>query len=400
MAAKLSVPVTPATPWTSEESWQFHNPVRIVFGEDRLDGLAQLRAAGTVLLTTTPGFTRRGVTDRVRELIGRERVVVYDEVEPNPSLDVLDRAADSLEDSGVEAVIALGGGSAMDTAKALSIRLVPGSDITLSAHLRGGESLAGSSPLPITAVPTTAGTGSEVTPFATVWDREHNKKYSLTGERLFPHTAVLDPLLTVGLPEEETVSSGLDALSQGLESIWNRNANPVTIAYATRAVALALHTLPRLVAEPRDIALRRLMMEASLLAGLAISSTRTALAHSMSYPLTAHHGLSHGLACSFTISALCAYNAREDDGRLARLAHDLGLESVGALTEVLQDVLRELDVSERVRRHLPSLEAALELTPEMYTPGRADNNLAAVDTDAIASILTAAWAAVIDVDAG
>jgi len=384
------------TIWTAKGDWQFANPVRIRFGDGRLDDLARLELPERVLLVTTPGFTRRGVTDRVRALIGEVRVVVYDEVEPNPSLDVLDAAAAGLEGKGIGAIAAVGGGSAMDTAKALAFRLAPGHEVSLAAHFRDGVELPAVSPLPVIAVPTTAGTGSEVTPFATIWDRAQNKKYSLAGERVFPHTAILDPLLTIGLPESETVASGLDALSQGLESIWNRSANPVTVSYATRAVALALETLPGLVRDLSNAKLRRAMMEASLLAGLAISSTRTALAHSMSYPLTAHYGTPHGLACSFTLSALCAYNAREDDGRLDRLGRELGLDGADGLVVRLRSILRELRVGARVRETVPGLEAVLSLAPEMFTPGRADNNLAAVDRAAIESILVAAWGDVVD----
>lgn len=377
--------------WTSRGDWRFNNPVRIVFGEGRLDELARLEVGAGVLLVTTPGFTRRGITDRVRELIGPDRLTVYDEVEPNPSLDALDDAGRELKSDSIGAIVAIGGGSAMDTAKALGFRLAPGHDVTLAEHFREGVDLPGVASLPVIAVPTTAGTGSEVTPFATIWDREHNKKYSLAGDQVFPRVAILDPLLTTSLPESETVSSGLDALSQGLESIWNRNANSVTMAYATRAVTLALDALPGLARDLSNVPLRRAMMEASLLAGLAISSTRTALAHSMSYPLTAHFGLPHGLACSFTISALCAHNARADDGRLARLGHELGLGDADGLVSRLRDLLRELDVGARVRRDVPDLEAVVRLAPEMFTPGRADNNLAAVDGPTIESILTVAW---------
>lgn len=371
--------------------WGFHNPVRIVFGSGRLDHLGTLGGVERFLLVTTPGFTRRGVTERVEALVGAHRLVVYDDVEPNPDLRAVEGAAAEFADAGVDAVIALGGGSALDTGKALATMLGEGGGtFSLRSHLMEGAPLPEGRPLPLFAVPTTAGTGAEVTPFATIWDREGEKKYSLAGPSVFPHTAILDPLLTVGLPESETVASGLDALSQGLESIWNRNANPITISLASRAVRVALESLIPLVDSPGDLELRAAMQEASLLSGLAISVTRTALAHSMSYPLTARYGVPHGLACSFTLPALLEYNMAADDGRLDALATGLGMGWV-ELRRVLLELLLKLEVPERIRGHISTVDELLELVPEMYTPGRADNNLREVGGPEISHILAMAW---------
>lgn len=372
--------------------WNFHNPVRITFGAGSLVELRNLPKGERPLLVTTPGFTRRGVTEEIKRLVGAERLIIYDQVEPNPDRSVVEAAAISLRGERATSIIALGGGSAMDTAKALSVLLSAGDEeFSLQAHLEEGASLPEEPPLPIYAVPTTAGTGAEVTPFATIWDRATEKKYSLTGPSVYPYAAILDPELTLGLPEEETVSSGLDALSQGLESIWNRNANPITVSLASRAVHLALCALPHLLEDPKNIEVRSEMMEASLLSGLAISVTRTALAHSISYPLTAHHGIPHGLACSFTLPALLEYNVVVDDGRLSTLAAGLRLGGWVEFRRVLQELLVGLQVPERLSRYLDDPASTLRLVPEMFTPGRADNNLRSVGSSEIEDILTMAW---------
>lgn len=383
----------------SGTGWSHFNPVKIVFGVGSLGRLAELIGHGRVLLVTTPGFTRRGVTERLLEILGRDKVHVFDGVSRNPDLRDIEEASAHLRPIKVDRIVALGGGSAIDTGKALSVTLPGvGSDFSLRRHVVDGLPLPASGPLPLTAIPTTAGTGSEVTPFATIWDREREKKLSLTSPAIFPRMAVLDPDLTLGLPEDETVASGLDALSQGLESIWNRNANAVSLAVATRAVYLALNTLPRLVREPGSIELRSRMMEASLLAGIAISSTRTALAHSMSYPLTAVYGLPHGIACSFTLPALLDYNSKVDDGRFLQLIRALGLESVRALREVLIELLRDLRVGDRLRRYIPKLSDVVDLAPQMYTPGRADNNIRPVTDQLLTDVLTSSWNALVIAD--
>ena len=157
--------------------------------------------------------------------------------------------------------------------------------------------------LPMIAVPTTAGTGSEVTPWATLWDRtsaEH-KKYSLHLEQTWPEAALVDPQLTLSLPQVVTRDSNLDALSHALEAIWNVNANPVSDAMAVQAAQTVIQNLPSLLENPQSELFRTLASKASLLAGLAFSNTKTALAHNISYEMTLKHGLTHGLACSFTL---------------------------------------------------------------------------------------------------
>ncbi len=151
------------------------------------------------------------------------------------------------------------------------------------------------------AVPTTSGTGSEVTGWATVWNRAAGKKYSLHLPETWPEAALVDPELTLSLPAGPTLAAGLDALSHSLESIWNINANPVSDNHAVNGARLVLATLPALMKKLGDIELRRRMALAALTAGLAFSNTRTALAHSISYDMTMHHGLPHGIACSFTL---------------------------------------------------------------------------------------------------
>jgi phosphonate metabolism-associated iron-containing alcohol dehydrogenase len=151
------------------------------------------------------------------------------------------------------------------------------------------------------AIPTTAGTGSEVTPWATIWDRVRGKKYSLHLDETWPEAAVIDAELMLTLPTSVTVQSGLDALSHALESIWNRNANPLSRAFAVSAAREVIETLPALLKNMQSRELRLAMAGAALKAGMAFSNTKTALAHSISYEMTLRHGLPHGIACSFTL---------------------------------------------------------------------------------------------------
>lgn len=353
---------------SSPARWEHFNPVRVVAGAGSLEQLPRLLPAqGAILLVTTAGFTRRGLTARLCRLLDGEgvgRVVVHDTVTPNPELDDLEAAAAQHRRLRPVAVLAVGGGSALDAGKVLAATLGAPDPRLLHHVFREGAPAAWSSDTPLVAVPTTAGTGSETTPFATVWDQRTRKKYSVTGDSVFPQACVLDPELTLSLGRDDSLFPALDTISHALESLWNHHATPVTEALALQALRLAAGHLPRVLGDGSDLAARAGMQQASLLAGQAISRTRTALAHSISYPLTLHHGVPHGLACSFTLPALLRRHApamAADAERRALLAR-------------VEDVLAGLRLHEELTR-FASPAQVLALLPEMHTPGRADNFL-------------------------
>lgn len=368
--------------------WMFHNPVRLIFGIDYLSNLPELVREKRVLFVTTPGFTRRGITERVRRLVGPSLVYVMDTVRSNPELDDLERAAQVLHKVSAEVIVAVGGGSVIDTAKVISaILTVERQPFSLRSHLKNSGGELASSGIPIIAVPTTAGTGSEVTPFATVWDSVTRRKYSLTGANLFPQVALLDPQMTVSLPRTQTIMCGLDAISHAFESLWNRNATPITTMYATEALEIAIPTLELLATDLGNIYYRAEMLRASTLAGLAISNSRTALAHSMSYPLTMYYGVPHGLACSFTLPAILQFNSEVDDGRLYELALSLKFHSVDEMYEHVKQLFDVLGVKSMLAQYVRSVNQLEDLVQQMLTPGRADNNLRLAGYDDLVEIL-------------
>jgi alcohol dehydrogenase len=221
-----------------------------------------------------------------------------------------------------------------------------------------------------------------VTPFATVWDARAARKLSVADPRLFPTLALVDATLTLELGWEQTLSSGLDAYVQCFEAICNRNANPVTTAFAERGLAAIPAALRTLRGEPGSLAARASMAEAALLSGLAISHTRTALAHSMSYPITAHFGVPHGLACALVLPAVLEFNLEADDGRLDDAARRTGHQDAEELLGEVVALFRELGVAELAMPYLPGIDALDALAGEMLTPARSDNNLrVAVEAD-------------------
>jgi alcohol dehydrogenase len=291
-------------PETLMLAWHYRNPVQIEFGLGASQCLGEkIQDRPYCLLTygDHPYFDELSQT--IIETAGQP-AVIFREVEPEPGFAGLHKASVALSQSPVppKVIVAVGGGSAIDTAKVLS---ATGNDSArLQRYLEGRFLDDNSQCLPIIAVPTTAGTGSEVTSWATVWDKTNKAKYSLSLPRLYPEHAVIDPQLTRSLPRPLTLSTGLDALSHALESIWNVNANPVSSNYAVSAARTLIEYLPRVLEYPDDIELRARIAQASVFAGLAFSNTKTAIAHSLSYHLTLHCGTAHGIACSFSLPAI------------------------------------------------------------------------------------------------
>ncbi|MEP6997031.1 MAG: iron-containing alcohol dehydrogenase PsrA [Betaproteobacteria bacterium] len=324
-------------------SWQYHNPVAVHFGVGRLESLPRLLAGRTATLVTFPEAASLGYTARLERLLGPSLAAIIDRTEPNPDVDGL---ADLYRDSWArprqgEVLVAVGGGSVLDTAKALMVGTSDGTFEALIALLATGKSFTPHRVKPLIAIPTTAGTGSEVTPWATIWERAAGKKHSLHLRETWAEAALVDPVLTLSLPADATLAAGLDALSHSLESIWNVNANPVSDMHAVAAARAVLATLPALIEDLGNLELRRRMALAALQAGLAFSNTKTALAHSISYDMTLKHGLPHGIACSFTLPMVLGRALGADAGRDAVLARifDGALSGAPArLTEFLETV--------------------------------------------------------------
>ncbi len=284
-------------------SWRYHNPVDVHFGAGSLAELPKLVRGQRVAAVVFPEAASLGLTARLGSLLGDSLAIVIDRTEPNPDVAGLTSLYEAFWASPTppDVIVAVGGGSAIDTAKALMVGTADRRFASLVALLATGKPFTPHAVKPLLAIPTTAGTGSEVTPWATVWDRAAQRKYSLHLPETWPTAAIVDSELTQSLPAGPTLAASLDALSHALESIWNVNHNAVSDTHAVAAATTVLDVLPKLMADLHNPALRERMSLAALQAGLAFSNTKTALAHSISYEMTLRHGLPHGIACSFTL---------------------------------------------------------------------------------------------------
>jgi len=283
--------------------WNYQNPVSINFGEGIFEKIHQFIGGRNYALIT---YSDDQFTSYTRSLIktsGKPALLIND-IAPNPDFELLSVQTKLYSEikNAPEVIVALGGGSVIDSAKVFSVAGNGFENIkNFLETKKGGQDLSST---PIIAVPSTSGTGSEVTCWATIWDKKNSRKYSLAHKKLFPEIALIDPKLMMGKSYELTLVTALDALSHALESIWNVNANTISANHATFAAKSILKVLPKLLNDLTNIHLRTEMASASLSAGLAFSSTKTAIAHNLSYPITLGWGVPHGIACSFTLPTI------------------------------------------------------------------------------------------------
>ena len=384
----------------TEAAREFHNPVRLRIGEGAFEGLGSLVAGRRCVVLTSAGMVRRGTLARVEAVIGSGGSGVagrYTDVTPNPTIAGCTDAANALRDTSAELIVAIGGGSVLDTAKAVAAQRSPGAKAGwLSDHFRAGAPFpADFRPPAIIAIPTTAGTGSEVTMWGTVWDEKTGKKNSISHVTLYPEIALLDPSLTLSLPRETTVATAFDALSHSMEAIWNRSSNPVSDALAVRAIAAIPGHLRRVLVSPADPAARAGLLEAALLAGLASSNTRTALAHSISYPLTSELGLAHGLACSVTLPEILREVGERHPGRAKLIVDALGVATPAAAAALLYDLFRAAGAGTELTRHIATPAKLAGLRTSFIAPGRAENCLLPADQASAAALLRRAYDAIV-----
>ncbi|MCJ7703638.1 MAG: iron-containing alcohol dehydrogenase, partial [Anaerolineales bacterium] len=289
----------------------FNLKTKIIFGQPVQTALAaELSALGAeyVLLVSDPGLEKLGlVADLVSALEYKNlRATPFTQVTSNPTTDEVAAGLALARAEKITALVALGGGSPIDVAKGIAMLLANGG--TYADYQWGGKAITRRS-APLIAIPTTAGTGSEVSKVAVVSDPANSFKKGVLSPLMFPHVAIADPALTWGLPPGLTAATGMDAFIHALESYVGLRANPFTDQFALAAMRMATEYLPRAVADGGDRQAREKMMLAALWGGIAMDHAGLGLVHSLSGPLSAYGHLHHGLANALILPYVLRFNA-------------------------------------------------------------------------------------------
>lgn len=321
----------------------FNVPTRIIFepgAASRLGPILSSEGINSALLITDKGVLKAGCLVGVFESLDSSEIAheTYDGVEQNPTEDTVREALHILRDCGYECIVAVGGGSSIDTAKAVLATMKEGKDIR---ELYSGV-LGGLAPLPLIAMPTTAGTGSEVTWSAVITDAERKVKETARGEYMYPWMAIVDPELTVSLPPHITASTGLDALTHAMEAFITKRAHAMSDALAMEASLLIFRNLREAVSNGMDLQARSAMSIASTLAGMAFSISGLGMVHGMAEPLGGRYNVPHGIANSILLPHCLEFNCDAVEDKLALMARLLDIDGEHSDHETSQFLVEEV----------------------------------------------------------
>lgn len=304
--------------------WEYKQPVKIIFGNGeihRFREIIQSLGYHRGVLVCDSFLAQNGFAARmVEESQGLLRAV-YDGTRPNPTVDNVDQCAALLRQEQADFVVALGGGSSMDCAKSAASVAVTGDSIT--KYHATGVALPPEH-LPLVAIPTTAGTGAEVTCSSVLTNVEKGFKAPIISDNFYPVLAIVDPELTYTVPRRVAVGTGLDVLSHAVEGFLSVNHQPVCDALALHAARLVMTHLEAACGEEIDPVAKEKMAEASVIAGMAFSIPKTGASHACSFILTNRYGIPHGEACGLTLDYFIRVNAEAEGGRLHQFAKQLG----------------------------------------------------------------------------
>lgn len=352
------------------QNFSYHMPTKIVFGINELENISKYIDGRKTLVITSNGFVKRGLIERLKTLINNI-IYVFTDVKSHPEFKDLELAYETIHKNEFDLILAIGGGSVLDASKYFSVYNEKKESKFVTNLIKGSIEKKDYKTIPIISVPTTAGTGSEITPWATIWDMEEKKKYSLHLPELFSQIALYDPSLTISVPKDITIQTGLDTLSHALESIWNKNANPITINYAIKSAKIIMKYLPLLANDLQNLEHRTEILKACMYAGLAFSNTQTAIAHAMSYYITANKGIPHGIACSFTLPMLIDNIIGKYD-----FIDEAIQEIFGELSSMkLRELLKQLDISTKFEDYDINKKELEELKISLSSNQRAGNSL-------------------------
>lgn len=312
--------------------WHYKQPVDIIFGKGTFKELKNLlRKFKNPLLVADPFFVKSKYSESIRELDINN---IFYNFSSNPDVLQVNECSGIIRKNKTDVIIAVGGGSAIDLAKAASLGL---EDIT---DYHKGNAHIPIEHIPVIAVPTTSGTGSEVTCVSVLTDRRTGKKSPIVSDSFYPQNAVIDPELTYTLPPYITAYTGIDVLCHAVEGYWSKNHQPICDALALHAIRLVFDYLPLAYKEPLNEQAREKLSEASVTAGLAFSLPKTTAPHACSFPLTSIYNIPHGEACGLTLDSFIIYNSEEK--RVQELARSLGYKDPSEFADRVYKLKKEL----------------------------------------------------------
>ena len=330
--------------------FEFFLPTKIIFGKKSLariqDVVDKFRVNRILIVTGRYSARENGNLDKLHGILKNYSRFVLDKVLPNPGLQTVIEGCQYARLKKVELVIGLGGGSAMDAAKSIALMSPQNFSGALAFKKKENDFKQG---LPYIAVPTTSGSGGEVTKWASIWDHKKQVKASLSHNLMYPDYCVVDPVLTLNMPKRITATTGLDALCHAIEAYWSKNSNPVSDGLSQIAACLIINNLQLATKYPGVLKYREALSKASLMAGMAFSQTKTTACHAISYPLTAYYKIPHGLACALSLPHLFEFNRWKIKDKAACIASWFKCKSTEQGNQKITSFIKSLNLPVSLR---------------------------------------------------
>jgi len=316
---------------------EFYAPGKIIFGPGGLSqvGVEAKKLGSTALIVLGRSAMRKsGMLDRLIHLLKENNLehIIYENIPSDPTVETVDTGASLARKGSCNLVIALGGGSVLDTGKAISAMVTNEGSVADYQEIEGKGRKFKTKPIPFIAIPTTSGTGSEATRNAVITNTKLGLKKSIRDLCLIPEVALVDPELTLSLPPHITAICGGDALTQCIESYLGKKSQEITDALALHAIGLIGKSLVKAVKEEKNLEARKDMAMAALLSGLCLSNSGLGAAHALSHPLGVYYKIPHGLSCAVLLPYVMEYNQPVVTKKLAKIAECLG-ENISSLSE-------------------------------------------------------------------
>ncbi|MEG2000816.1 MAG: iron-containing alcohol dehydrogenase [Evtepia sp.] len=360
------------------KDFAFNVPQNCQFGLGALKKLPDFLAtcgSDNVMLISDRGLEAIGVVQKVRDIIKAANLKYSEflDVLPNPTVEIVAAAAKMYKESGATSILALGGGSPMDVAKAVGVVAKFGGSIT---DYEGVGKVPGNID-PLIAIPTTAGTGSEVTVAAVITDEARNYKLSVLGPQISPAYAVLDPELIMTAPASIAAACGVDAMIHALEAYINTAATPFSDAMAEKALELIGANIRRFVANRKDVEAACAMMAGSNFAGIAFALARLGDIHAMSHPVSAFFHVAHGVANAVLMPTILEFNALADEGRYAKVYTFITGKAAPAdfVPEMLVTEIRKLNKDLGIPACLADVGVTEDKIPQMAIDAMKSGNI-------------------------
>ena len=361
-------------------AYSFSVPQEIVFGRGTLDKLPEYVKkldCKKAFIITGPHLKKIGLVDKCRDALKAAGIKsgIFTETEGNPGTDTVDKAAEHFMDSGSDLIIAFGGGSPIDVAKAVAILGTYGGAIT---DYEGVGKVPGPV-IPIIAIPTTAGTGSEVTAFSVITDHSRNYKLTVGSNYLLPKCAILDPELIMSVPVKTASACGVDALVHAIEAYISLKASPFSDMMALKALELIGKNLRAYVANRQNKIAADAMLQGSLYAGIAFSHARLGNVHAMSHPVSAYFDVPHGLANAILLPFVTEFNELSDKGKYYDIYRCISLAPVTKkdfVPHMLTQEIRVLNLSLDIPGTLVEVGVKEELFEFMTDDAMKSGNIA------------------------